>query len=116
MKSQHLSLISLLLTLGMAHSVHASCDSFSTKLKNINAEEKEAWKQFRRLHVEERCGSESQSWLGGAAGSRRFEYLNCKLSARNSDALKEKWAPYASAWQAKKEKLKLEGIAFGCAE
>ena len=114
MKAQRLYVPLLLLTIGLPNSVHASCEIFSSALKNLNAEEKESLKQVRRQHVEQRCGSQSQSWIGGAAGSRRFEYLNCKLSARNSDTFKTKWATQAAGWQTKKEQLEMKRIASGC--
>ena len=116
MKTQHLCLPMLLLALGVSSSVHASCDTLSTKLSRINAEEKESSKQARKQHVKNKCGSQSQSWIGGAAGSRRFEYLNCKLSARNSEEFKHKWANEAATWQAKREKLETELLSSGCAE
>jgi|TARA_B110000444_G_C18277070_1_gene339008 hypothetical protein len=116
MKSQRLCLPLLLLALGLASSVHASCDIFSITLNRIDAEEKEAFKKARKKHVKTKCGSQSQSWIGGAAGSRRFEYLNCKLSARNSDAFKKKWAVNAATWQARREKLTAERLSSGCTE
>jgi len=116
MKTQHLCLPMLLLALGVSSSVHASCDTFSTKLSRINAEEKESLKKARKKHVKKKCGSQSQSWIGGAAGSRRFEYLNCKLSARNSEEFKNKWSNEAATWQAKREKLETELLSSGCAE
>jgi len=117
MKTQHLCLpLLLLLSLGVSSSVHASCDIFSTKLSRINAEEKESFKKARKKHVKKKCGSQSQSWIGGAAGSRRFEYLNCKLSARNSEAFKKEWAVNAATWQAKREKVNIELLSLGCTE
>ena len=116
MKTQHLCLPMLLLALGVSSSVHASCDTLSTKLSRINAEEKESLKKARKKHVKKKCGSQSQSWIGGAAGSRRFEYLNCKLSARNSEEFKTKWSIEAATWQAKREKLETELLSSGCAE
>ena len=106
----------LLLALGVSSSVHASCDTVSTKLSRINAEEKESLKKARKKHVKEKCGSQSQSWIGGAAGSRRFQYLNCKLSARNSEEFKKTWAVEAATWQAKREKLTTERLSSGCTE
>ncbi len=116
MKTQHLCLPLLLLALAASSSVHASCDSFSTKLDRINAEEKESFKKARKKYVKQKCGSQSQSWVGGAAGSRRFEYLNCKLSARNSDAFKKEWAVHAATWQAKREQVTVELLSLGCTE
>ena len=116
MKTQHLCLPMLLLALGASSSVHASCDIFSTTLDRINAEEKASLKKARKKHVKKECGSQSQSWIEGAAGSRRFEYLNCKLSARNSEEFKTKWSIEAATWQAKREKLKTELLSSGCAE
>ena len=46
----------------------------------------------------------------GALGA----YLNCKLSARNSDTFKTKWATQAAGWQTKKEQLEMKRIASGC--
>ena len=116
MKTQHLCLPMLLLALGISSSVHASCDTLSTKLGRINAEEQESFKKARKEHVKKKCGSQSQSWIGGAAGSRRFEYLNCKLSARNSEEFKNKWSIEAATWQAKREKLETELLSSLCAE
>ncbi len=116
MKSQHLYLPLLLLALGASSSVHASCDTFSTKLSRINAEEEKSFKEARKKYVQKKCGPQSQSWIGGAAGSRRFQYLNCKLSARNSDAFKKEWAVNAASWQAKREKVNIELLSLGCTE
>ena len=116
MKTQHLCLAMLLFALGVSSSVHASCDSLSTKLSRINAEEQESFKKARKKHVKKKCGSQSQSWIGGAAGSRRFEYMNCKLSARNSEEFKKKWAVDSATWQAKRENLKTKLLLSGCAE
>ncbi|MEJ6585314.1 MAG: hypothetical protein QNL52_05560 [Synechococcus sp. ChBW.bin.23] len=116
MKNQRLCLPLLLLALGIASSVHASCDIFSITLNRIDTEEKEAFKKTRKKHVKTKCGSQSQSWIGGAAGSRRFEYLNCKLSARNSEEFKNTWAVEAATWQSKREKVKTEFDSSGCAE
>ena len=116
MKTQYLYVPLLLLALGVSSSVQASCDIFSTKLSRINAEEKASLKKARKEHVKKKCGSQSQSWIGGAAGSRRFEYLNCKLSARNSEEFKKKWAVEAATWQAEREKVRTELLSSGCAE
>jgi hypothetical protein len=116
MKTQHLYLPLLLLALGVSSSVQASCDIFSTKLSRINAEEKASLKQARKKHVKKKCGSQSQSWIGGAAGPRRFEYLNCKLTARNSEEFKNKWAFEAATWQAEREKVKTELLSSSCAD
>ena len=116
MKPQHLCLPLLLLALGVSSSVHASCDSFSTQLSRMNAEEKESFKKARKKHIQKKCGSQSQSWIGGAAGSRRFEYLNCKLSARNSEEFKKEWAVNAATWEAKREKVNSERLSLGCPE
>jgi hypothetical protein len=116
MKIRHFCLPLLLLALGVSSSVHASCDTLSTKLSRINAEEQESFKKARKKHVKKKCGSQSQSWIGGAAGSRRFEYLNCKLSARNSEAFKKEWAVNAATWQAKREKVNIELLSLGCTE
>ncbi len=116
MTIQRLCLPLLLLALGVPSSVHASCDIVSTTLNRINAEEQKAFKQARKKHVKKKCGSQSQSWIGGAAGSRRFEYLNCKLSARNSEEFKKEWAINAASWQAKREGVKTELLSTGCTE
>ncbi len=116
MKTKRLYLPLLLLALGASSSVHASCDIFSTTLDRINAEEQESYKKARKKHVKKKCGSQSQSWIGGAAGSRRFEYLNCKLSARNSEEFKKKWAVDAATWQEKRENTKTKLLLSGCAE
>jgi hypothetical protein len=116
MKTQRLCLPLLLLALGGSSSAHASCDIFSSALNRINAEEQESLKEARKKHVKKKCGSQSQSWIGGAAGSRRFQYLNCKLSARNSEEFKKIWAVDAATWQAKREKIKTEQLFSGCAE
>ena len=116
MTIQRLCLPLLLLALGVPSSVHASCEIVSTTLNRINAEEQKAFKQARKKHVKKKCGSQSQSWIGGAAGSRRFEYLNCKLSARNSEEFKKGWAINAASWQAKREKVKTELLYSGCTE
>jgi hypothetical protein len=116
MKTQRLCLPLLLLALGGSSSAHASCDIFSTALNRINAEEQESLKKARKKHVKKKCGSQSQSWIGGAAGSRRFQYLNCKLSARNSEEFKKIWSVDAATWQAKREKIKTEQLFSGCAE
>jgi hypothetical protein len=116
MKIRQFCLPLLLLALGVSSSVHASCDTLSTKLSRINAEEQESFKKARKKHVKKKCGSQSQSWIGGAAGSRRFEYLNCKLSARNSDAFKREWAVNAAIWQAKREQVNSELLSLGCTE
>ncbi len=116
MKTQHLFFPLLLLALAIPSSVHANCEIFSTSLNRINAAEQDSLKKARKQHVRKKCGSQSQSWMGGAAGSRRFEYLNCKLSARNSDAFKKAWAVEAATWQAKREKLTTERLSSGCTE
>ncbi|QNJ32134.1 putative conserved secreted protein [Synechococcus sp. PROS-9-1] len=116
MKTHRLCLPLLLLALGGPSSVHASCDIFSTALNRINAEEQESLRKARKKHVKKKCGTQSQSWIGGAAGSRRFEYLNCKLSARNSEEFKKKWAVEAATWQAKRENIKTERFFSGCSE
>ncbi len=106
----------MLLTMGCHSSVHASCDIFSIKLNQINANEKESLKKMRKSYVRQKCGSQAQSWIGGAAGARRFSYLNCKLSARNSEAFKSQWAVEASQWQEKREQLQLEFMSPECSE
>lgn len=116
MKTQHLSFPLLLLALAIPSSVHANCEIFSASLNRINAAEQESLKKARKQHVRKKCGSQSQSWIGGAAGSRRFEYLNCKLSARNSEEFKKTWAVEAATWQAKREKLTTERLSSGCTE
>ena len=116
MKTQHLCLPMLLLALGVSSSVHASCDTLSTKLSRINAEEKESLKKARKKHVKKKCGSQSQSWIGGAAGSRRFEYLNCKLSARNSEQFKKEWAVDAATWQTKRDNINAELLSSDCSK
>ena len=116
MKTQHLCFPLLLLALAIPSSVLANCQIFSTSLNRINAAEKESLKKARKQHVRKKCGSQSQSWIGGAAGSRRFEYLNCKLSARNSEEFKKTWAVEAAAWQAKREKISTERLSSGCTE
>jgi hypothetical protein len=116
MKTQHLCFPLLLLALAIPSSVHANCEIFSASLNRINAAEQESLKKARKQHVRKKCGSQSQSWIGGAAGSRRFEYLNCKLSARNSEEFKKTWAVEAATWQAKREKLTTERLSSGCTE
>jgi len=116
MTTQRLCLPLLLLAFGMPNAVRAGCDLFSDTLERLNAEEKESLKQARKDHVEETCGHESQSWIGGAAGRRRFAYLNCKLSARNSQQFKQDWAMRAVIWQARREQLEAERLASGCAD
>ena len=116
MKTQHLCFPLLLLALAIPSSVHANCEIFSASLNRINAAEEESLKKARKQHVRKKCGSQSQSWIGGAAGSRRFEYLNCKLSARNSEEFKKTWAVEAATWQAKREKLTTERLSSGCTE
>ena len=117
MKTQHLCLpLLLLLSLGVSSSVHASCDIFSATLKRLKAEEKESFKRARQEHVDEKCGPASQSWIGGAAGRRRFEYLNCKLSARNSEQFKQDWAMRAVIWQARREQVEAELLSSSCAK
>ena len=116
MKTQHLSFPLLLLALAIPSSVHANCEIFSASLNRINAAEQESLKKARKQHVRKKCGSQSQSWIGGAAGSRRFEYLNCKLSARNSEEFKKTWAVEAATWQAQREKLTTERLSSGCTE
>ena len=117
MRTQRLCFFLLLpLALGSPSSVHASCDIFSATLARLNAEEKESFKQARQAYVDEKCGPESQSWLGGAAGRRRFEYLNCKLSARNSEQFKQDWAMRAVIWQARREQVEAERFSSSCAE
>ena len=116
MKTQHLSFPLLLLALAIPSSVHANCEIFSASLNRINAAEQESLKKARKQHVRKKCGSQSQSWIGGAAGPRRFEYLNCKLSARNSEEFKKTWAVEAATWQAKREKLTTERLSSGCTE
>ena len=116
MTTQRLCLALLLLAFGMHSAVLADCDLFSATLERLNAEEKKSLKQARKKHVEETCGHESQSWNGGAAGRRRFEYLNCKLSARNSEQFKQAWAMRAVIWQARREQLEAERLVSGCAD
>lgn len=116
MKTQHVCFPLLLLALTIPSSVHANCEIFSASLNRINAAEEESLKKARKQHVRKKCGSQSQSWIGGAAGSRRFEYLNCKLSARNSEEFKKTWAVEAATWQAKREKLTTERLSSGCTE
>ncbi len=114
--TQRLCFFLLLLVLGMPRAVRAGCDLFSATLERLNAEEKESLKQARKEHVEATCGHESQSWIGGAAGRRRFEYLNCKLRARNSEQFKQDWAMRAVIWQARREQLEAERLVSGCAD
>ena len=117
MRTQRLCFFLLLpLALGSPSSVHASCDIFSATLARLNAEEKESFKQARQAYVDEKCGPESQSWLGGAAGRRRFKYLNCKLGARNSEQFKQDWAMRAVIWQARREQVEAERFSSSCAE
>ena len=117
MRPQRLCFYLLLpLALVSSSSVHASCDIFSATLKRLKAEEKESFKRARQEHVDEKCGPASQSWIGGAAGRRRFEYLNCKLSARNSEQFKQDWAMSAVIWQARREPVEAELLSSSCAK
>ena len=117
MRPQRLCFYLLLpLALVSSSSVHASCDIFSATLKRLKAEEKESFKRARQEHVDEKCGPASQSWIGGAAGRRRFEYLNCKLSALNSEQFKQDWEMRAVIWQARREQVEAELLSSSCAK
>ena len=114
MKAHHLCLPLLLIALEAPKAVQASCDILSTRLDRLHAEEKKSLKKARKKYVRNQCGSQSKSWIGGAAGSRRFEYLNCKLSARNSEEFKKEWAMEAATWQAKRDRVNTEFLSSGC--
>ena len=116
MTNQRFYLFLLLLILGIPSSVHAGCDIFSAKLERIKAEEKQSYKKARKEYVKRKCGSESQSWIGGAAGRRRFKYLNCKLMARSSEQFKKEWAMRVVKWQSKRQTVENELLSYGCAE
>ena len=103
MTTQRLCLALLPVVFGMPNAVRAGCDLFSDTLERLNADEKESLTRASKDHVEETCGHESQTWIGGAAGRRRFGYLHCKLSARNSQQFKQDWAMCAVIWQARRE-------------
>ena len=45
--------------------------------------------QRRDYYVYQKCGSESASFIGGAAGRNRVEYVRCRTSARRE--FKRKW-------------------------
>ena len=106
----------VLLALAVPNSVHASCEILSKNLNRIHTEEQASFKKARKEHVQRKCGRESQSWIGGAAGRRRFEYLNCRLSARNSTEFKRIWAVDAVFWNGQKETIKTDLVSSGCLE
>ena len=116
MRTQRHCLPLLILALTVPSSVHASCETLFTSLERINTQEKESYKKARFDFVLEKCGHESQSWLDGAAGSRRFQYLNCKISAQSSQQFKSKWAISALAWQAKRESTEAALLSSGCTD
>ena len=107
-------LLLLIVAFGAPSLVHASCENFSASLERINTEEKENYKKARKRHVQENCGHESQSWIGGAAGRRRFVYLNCKMRTQNSEQFKKDWSRRADIWRARREKVEAERLLLGC--
>lgn len=116
MRPQRHCLPLLIIALAVPSSVYASCETLLTSLERINTQEKESYKKARFDFVLEKCGHESQSWLGGAAGSRRFQYLNCKISAQSSQQFKSKWAITAQAWQTRRESAEAALLSSGCTD
>lgn len=116
MRTKRRCLPLLLLAFGIPSSVDASCESYAATLSRINTEEKESYKKARKEFVEEKCGPESQSWIGGAAGRNRFQYLNCKLTARNSEKFKNEWAMKAVVWESRRKQVDTASRSLGCSD
>ncbi len=116
MKIQTLYLLMLVTALETHTLVHANCDIFTVTLENINSAEQEDYKKARKEYINASCGHESQSWIGGAAGRRRFEYIRCKLRSQNSKQFQNEWSNRADLWEAKREELETQRLSSDCAE
>ena len=116
MRTKRRCLPLLLLAFVVPSSVDASCESYAATLARINTEEKLSYKKARKEFVEEKCGPESQSWIGGAAGRNRFQYLNCKLTARNSEQFKNEWAMKAVVWESRRKQVDTASRTLGCSD
>lgn len=95
MNPKSLFLASLLCSLGLSQaSAIASCDMIKEASAKLNAIKTLSQEEAQNTYLERFCGSENMSWIGGAAGRRRFEYMNCIARARQT--FRKKWA----SWQA----------------
>ena len=102
---KHLILFPLLLVAVASYSAEfTECESIRDLLNSMKASQLAEMKQARRVFIERECGPEGASWIGGAAGSRRYQYMSCMSSAKRK--FKKKWAIRASQWGVQIDKVK----------
>ncbi|MFL0770886.1 MAG: hypothetical protein AB8B36_13620 [Prochlorococcus sp.] len=104
---KHLILFPLLFVAVASHSSElANCVSLRQALNVVKERRDLDMKADRRAFIQGECGSESASWMGGAAGARRYQYMSCMSSARRK--FKKQWAASASEWDTQINNIKAE--------
>ena len=60
----------------------SDCALLRKQLASFEQQHNKAFKAEGASDVEDRCGPEVASWVGGPAGAQRYQYLRCRRSAR----------------------------------
>ncbi len=78
----HVLLIVLLALIPVGLARASDCALLKKQLATIEQQHDRALKVETESVVEDRCGPETASWVGGPAGAQRYQYLRCRRSAR----------------------------------
>lgn len=79
---RHVLLIVLLALIPVGLARASDCALLKKQLATIEQQHDRALKAETESVVEDRCGPETASWVGGPAGAQRYQYLRCRRSAR----------------------------------